>query len=150
MKLAPVALALAAVATLSGCQTQDDIYVTDAWVRLAAVEGRPAAAYFTLHGYSKDSTLIDVANPVSLRTEIHETMTHDNMSTMAAITAVPLPAKSTVAFTPGGKHVMLFDVNPSVKPGSTIPLTLTFTGFPRIEVDAVVVAAGDPAPFKDK
>src|SRR3546814_12502294 len=74
-------------------------------------------------------------------------MTHCSMSSMAPIETVPLPAKSTIVFAPGGKHVMLFGVNPSVKPGATIPLTLTFTGFPRIEVDAVVVAAGDPAPF---
>src|SRR3546814_13410254 len=72
----PSAIALAATAALSGCQTQDDIVVSDAWVRLPAVAGRPAAAYFTVHGYSKDSTLIDVADPVSLRTEMHETMTH--------------------------------------------------------------------------
>ncbi|RIA37766.1 hypothetical protein DFR49_3654 [Hephaestia caeni] len=146
----PIAIALAAAAALSGCQTQDDIVVSDAWVRLPAVAGRPAAAYFTIHGYSKDSALIDVADPVSIRTEMHETMTHGSMSSMAPIETVPLPAKSTVVFAPGGKHVMLFGVNPSVKPGATIPLTLTFTGFPRIEVDAVVVAAGDPAPFKDK
>src|SRR3546814_16450658 len=70
----PSAIALAATAALSGCQTQDDIVVSDAWVRLPAVAGRPAAAYFTVHGYSKDSTLIDVADPVSIRTEMHETM----------------------------------------------------------------------------
>src|SRR3546814_15361703 len=72
---------------------------------------------------------------------------YSDLSSMAPIETVPLPAKSTIVFAPGGKHVMLFGVNPSVKPGATIPLTLTFTGFPRIEVDAVVVAAGDPAPF---
>src|SRR3546814_5403235 len=70
---------------------------------------------------------------------------YSDLSSMAPIETVPLPAKSTIVFAPGGKHVMLFGVNPSVKPGATIPLTLTFTGSPRIEVDAVVVAAGDPA-----
>src|SRR3546814_13689938 len=114
----PIAIALAATAALSECQTQDDIVVSDAWVRLPAVAGRPAAAYFTVHGYSKDSTLIDVADPVSIRTEMHETMTHGSMSSMAPIDTVPLPAKYPSVFAPGGTHVMLFGVNPSAKPGA--------------------------------
>lgn len=128
---------------------QDDIYATHAWVRLPAVEGRPAAAYFTLHGHSKDSALINVTSPVAIKTEMHETMAKGNMTSMAPIERVPLPADSTVAFAPGGRHVMLFDVNPVIKPGSTVPLRLTFVGFPQIEVDAVAVAAGAPSPFED-
>ena len=147
MKSAFVALACAVA--LSGCNAQDDIYVTDAWVRLPAVEGRPAAAYFTLHGYSKDSALINVTSSVAIKSEMHETMARGNMTSMTPIERVPLPADATVAFAPGGRHVMLFNVNPAIKPGSAVPLRLTFTGLPQIEVDAVAVAAGAPAPFKD-
>jgi copper(I)-binding protein len=142
-------VALACAAALSGCNAQDDIYVTDAWVRLPAVEGRPAAAYFTLHGYSKDSALINVTSSIAIKAEMHETMAKGSMTSMAPIERVPLPANATVAFAPGGRHVMLFDVNSTVQPGSTVPLRLTFTGFPQIEVDAVAVAAGAPSPFKD-
>src|SRR3546814_21016693 len=102
----PSAIALAATAALSGCQTQDDIVVSDAWVRLPAVAGRPAAAYFPVHGYSKDSTLIDVADPVSIRTEMHETMTHGSMSSMAPDETVPLPANATLVAAPGGQQVV--------------------------------------------
>ncbi|HVI99190.1 MAG TPA: copper chaperone PCu(A)C [Sphingomonas sp.] len=147
---APFAIVLAAAAALSGCHKQDQIAVTDAWVRLPAVPGRPAAAYFTLHGMSKDSALINVATTVAIRTEMHESMTEHGMARMAPIKTVPLPADATVAFAPGGKHVMLFEMNPGIKPGATVPLTLTFTGFPRVEVDAVAVAAGAPAPFANK
>src|SRR3546814_10955663 len=121
----PIAIALAATAALSECQTQDDIVVSDAWVRLPAVAGRPAAAYFPVHGYSKDSTLIDVADPVSIRTELHETMNHGSMSSMAPIEPVPLHAKSTIVFAPGGKPVMLFGVTSSVKPAQTTQLQPT-------------------------
>src|SRR3546814_14034413 len=78
---------------------------------------------------------------------MHETMTHGSMSSMAPIETVPLPAKSTIVFAPGGTPAMLFGVTPSVKPGATIPLTLTSPGFPRPEVDAVHVLADDPPPF---
>jgi len=147
--LRPAFAAVALAAALSGCNAQDDIYATEAWVRLPAVEGRPGAAYFTLHGYSKDSALINVLSPVAIKTEMHETMAKGSMTSMAPIESVPLPADSTVAFAPGGRHVMLFNINPAIKPGSTVPLTLTFTGFPRIEIDAVAVAAGAPSPFED-
>jgi copper(I)-binding protein len=147
--LRPAFAVVVFAAALSGCNAQDDIYVTDAWVRLPAVAGRPGAAYFTLHGYSKDSALVNVMSRVAIRSEMHETMAKGSMTSMAPIERVPLPADSTVTFAPGGRHVMLFHINPAIKPGSIVPLRLTFTGFPRIDVDAVAVAAGAPSPFKD-
>ena len=66
--------------------------------------------------------------------------------TMDAMQQVSVPALKTVVFAPGGKHVMLFDVDPSVKPGGQITVTLTFSDGLRIQQQADVVGAGDPAP----
>ena len=140
------ALILLAAVAIAGCSQPRQLYVGDAFVRLPAVAGRPAAAYFTLHGGQTDATLINVTTDVAIRSELHETKDAAGQMTMARLASVPVPAKRDVAFAPGGRHVMLFDVNPTVKRGGTMTLTFTFADGLRIEQDAGVIAAGDPAP----
>lgn len=119
----------------------------DAYVRLAAVPGRPAAAYFTLHGGATDLVLNGVAVPGVARAELHGSrMTGNGMATMDSLATVPIPAKADVAFAPGGRHVMLFGVPAAITPGATVPLTLRLSDGSALRVDARVIAAGDPAP----
>lgn len=133
-------------AALAGCQQPKQIYASGAYVRLPAVQGRPAVAYFTLHGGEKDATLISVTSPAVIRSELHESMMHGAVSSMAPVDDVKLPKKGRIAFAPGGRHVMLFGLNKTVAAGGTMTLVLTFADALRIEVDAPVIAAGDPAP----
>lgn len=138
---------VAAAVLLSGCQQPSEVGADGAWVRLPAVNGRPGAAYFTLRGGSQPATLLAVSAPFAVRTELHESMAgHEGMMSMAPIKDVAVPAGATVAFAPGGKHVMLFDIAPTLKPGERAPLTLAFADGKKLEVQAVVVGAGDPAP----
>ncbi|WEK43133.1 MAG: copper chaperone PCu(A)C [Candidatus Sphingomonas colombiensis] len=137
-----------AAAALAGCAQEKELAVQDAWVRLAAVPGRPAAGYFTLNGGPADATLINVSTDVAVRTEMHEMKpaAPGGMMSMDAVQQVRVPALQTVRFAPGGQHAMLFDVNPSVKPGSQITFTFTFSDGLRIQQQANVIAAGDPPP----
>ena len=136
------ALGLAAT-ILMGCSTKPkETYVDHAWVRLGAVAGNPAAAYFTIHGGPNPQTLINVTTDVAVRSEMHESQG----GAMKPVTGVPVPSGSVVKFQPGGRHVMLFSVNPGIKPAATLTLTLTFANGERILQKAGVIAAGDPAP----
>ncbi len=136
----PLALLLA-----SGCQPPENAQVDKAWVRLSAVQANPSAAYFTLTGGAKDATLTGVWTPSATRTEMHESMNAGGMMSMAPIKAVAVRAGSTVAFAPGGKHVMLYGLT-GAKPGGTIPIKFSFADGQSTIVDAKVVAAGDSAP----
>lgn len=119
----------------------------EAYVRLAAVPGRPAAAYFTVRGGATDVTLTGVAASGVARAELHGSrMTANGMATMDSLGGVPIPAKRTVTFAPGGRHVMLFGVPATVVAGATLPLTLRLSDGKAVHVDARVIAAGDPAP----
>ncbi|ONF97063.1 copper chaperone PCu(A)C [Sphingomonas jeddahensis] len=141
---------LATATVLSGCAQEKQLYISDAWVRLAAVEGRPAAGYFTIHGGPADATLVSVSTDVATRTELHESrMTHSGGMAMDSLRQVPVPALKQVRFAPGGKHAMLFNLNPVVKPGGTLTFTFTFADATRIQQNARVIAAGDPAPTKN-
>ena len=140
------ALPLLAALLLAGCEQPRQLSVTNAWVRLAAAPGRPAAAYFTLHGGPADATLVNVTTDVAIRTEMHESKDANGQMTMAKLASVKVPAMTDVAFAPGGRHVMVFDVNPSIKPGAKMTFTFTFADATRILQDATVIAAGSPAP----
>ncbi len=138
-------LLVPAVVLLAACQPAENVTIDKAWVRLSAVPDNPSAAYFTMTGGARDATLTGVAAPSATRTEMHENMTSGGMTSMAPIKAIAVRANGTVAFAPGGKHVMLFGLT-GAKPGGTIPLTLSFADGQRTTVWAKVVSAGDPAP----
>ena len=137
---------LGLVLALASCESPKVIHVGNAWVRLAAVPRGPAAAYFTLHGGPADATLISVSSDVAIRAEMHESRKSGSMASMKPIGQVALPAGSEIVFAPGGKHVMLFDVNPGIKPGAPVPLLFTFADGQRVTYKASAVGAGDPPP----
>ncbi|MEG8025599.1 copper chaperone PCu(A)C [Sphingomonas aurantiaca] len=137
-------LGVAAMA-LASCSQPKELSVDGAWVRLGAVTGRPAAAYFTVHGGPAPATLISVTTDVAIKAEMHETMDKGGMSTMAPIAKVEIPANTDVSFAPSGRHVMLFSMNSGIKPGDRVMLTFAFADGTRILNNANVVAAGTPA-----
>ena len=138
---------IVAVALLvAGCHQPAELRADGAWVRLPAVAGRPGAAYFTVHGGDKGDTLLAVSTPAALRAELHETMDAHGMKSMQPAHDIPVPARGTLAFAPGGRHVMLFDLGPAVKAGGNVPLALAFASGKKLEVQAKVVGAGDPPP----
>lgn len=140
-----ISLAIAAC-VLGACSQPAELFVDKGYVRLPAVKGNPGVAYFTLHGGDADTKLLSVTAPSVIKTELHESMMNGSMASMAPIADLPVPAKAKLTFAPGGKHVMLFNINGSVKPGGTIKLIFTFSNNLRIEYDAPVIAAGDAAP----
>ena len=140
-------LLVAAIVMVTACQQRAAPSVDKAWVRLSAVPGNPAAAYFTLKGGAKDETLTMVAAPGVARAEMHESMkSGGGMTSMAPIKLVAVRAGDTVTFAPGGKHVMLFGVKPQVQPGTTTLLSFSLGSGQKLMVQARVVGAGDPAP----
>ncbi len=121
--------------------------VADAWVRLAAVPGRPAAAYATLHGGATDAQLVQITAPGVARIELHESrMTGNGMMAMDAVAALPVAAGGTAKLAPAGYHAMMFGVPASAKPGATLPLTFRFADGHAVEATAQVVGAGEAAP----
>jgi len=108
------------------------------------VTGRPAAAYFTVHGGPTPTTLISVTTDVAIKSEMHETMAKNGVTSMTPLARVDIPANTDVAFAPGGRHVMLFDMNSGIKPADRVTLTFAFADGTRIINNATVVAAGTP------
>jgi periplasmic copper chaperone A len=132
------------VIALSSCGAKPVEQVTDARVTLPAVAGRPGAAYFTLHGGERPNLLLEISSPQVMRVELHDMIESGGTMHMSAIEGgIDVPAGDEVAFAPGGKHAMLFDISPSVKPGRKMPLSFRYTDGRVIEVQAEVRAPGD-------
>lgn len=136
--------AILASAVLAGCQ-QAELTVKDASVQLPVVSGRPGAAYFTIKGGAQATSLVAVSSPAAIRAEMHEMKEEGGMMTMAPLKDVAIPAGGTVEFKPGGKHIMLFDISPSVRAGGTVPLRLSFADGKTVEVKAAARTMGDAA-----
>jgi len=134
-----------ALLSLLACQKREPVQkVTDVWIRLGAVDTAPAAAYFKVYGGPKADKLLQISSDVNTRTELHESMQTGTMASMKPTGPVDIPAGGKVEFKPGGRHAMLFGMNPAIKPGTPVTLTFTFASGQEIEVDAGTQSAAAP------
>lgn len=141
----PVPIALLAIA---GCHPgAAKLRADHGWVRLAAVPGRPAAAYLTIHGGPEPTRLVAIESTAVGSSELHQSMKTGSMVGMQRLDGLDVPAGGEVSFAPGGNHVMLFGVSPQVKPGQTMRLSIRFEKGQPLTLDAKVISAGDPAPY---
>lgn len=136
-----VALKLANVGPMAARAT-----VAGAWIRLPAVPGRPAAGYFTAAFSGSGEVLAKVSSPAASRIEMHLTSMHGGMSRMQPVAEVGADRATEIVFAPGGRHLMIYGLDPALKPGATVPLTLAFRRAPPVTVQATLVGAADPAP----
>jgi len=145
------AIAALALLALGGCHrntageapaaplTQAGVLVTGGRLVLPAVPGRPAAAYFTLSNQSSaPASITQVTVEHAGKAEMHTT----TKTSMDALPRLDVPAGESVLFAPGGKHVMVFDLAPSVVAGSAVEVTFTSAAGKRITGQLQVEAAG--------
>jgi periplasmic copper chaperone A len=129
---------------LAACQPSKPEGVSGATVTLPAAAGRPGVAYFTLSGGKVDARLMGVTSPKIIRIELHDSMMQGGAMTMKPLAdGVAVPAGASLVFAPGGKHAMLFDIEPHVRPGDKLALHFTFADGHTLDADADVKAPGD-------
>lgn len=127
---------------LSACGQDKVLYVDQAWVRLSPNEDMPSAGYFTVHGGEEDVRLLSVISPAVIRIELHESKEHNGIMSMDPVSGVDIPARSDIAFGPGGKHLMIWGINQAIKAQGKLPLTFIFSNGDRILYDAVLRKPG--------
>lgn len=107
----------------------DGVLVNSGRLVLPAVKGNPAAAYFTVSNQSGAvATLTGVEVAHAGKAEMHVTL--DGI--MEAVPKLDIGSGQSVAFGPGGKHAMVFDVSPELQPGGTTDVTLVFSDGSKI------------------
>lgn len=119
-----------------------ELAISDGRLVLPAVSGNPGVAYFRLtNGTAEPAALAAVTVAGATKAEMHET----SGGSMAPITVVNIAPGAEAAFEPGGKHIMLFDLAKSLKPGDTAKITLNFSGGKTVSGDLKVEAVGGEA-----
>lgn len=122
------------------------ISVSGAWARATVAKVANSAIYFRIdnHGERAD-TLLSARSEVSRAVELHQTRVTNGVVGMRHVKeGVPVPARSSVTFAPGGYHVMLVGVKAPLEKGRTFPLTLKFAKAGEIAVSVTVGEAGPP------
>lgn len=118
----------------------------DAWVRGTVPAQTTTGAFMTITS-TADAKLLAASTPVAKAAEIHESMMHGSTAHMHEVDSIALPAGKPVSLKPGGHHVMLMGLARPLKPGDTVPLTLTIEEKGKrstLEVKAAVRPLGGP------
>lgn len=145
----PLALAaLAATAlTLSSCGENlgkgQQLNVVSGHIVMGATPDRPAVGYFRVTGGPQPVKLVAVTADYAQRVEMHESVKENGMMTMKPLASADVPAKGSLVFKQGGKHLMIWGVNPAAVRAGKLPMAFVFTNNnnERILFDLVIKQA---------
>lgn len=145
---AALALTMAAIIALAAGARAGDIEVGQAFARASATQGaKTASLYMTLtnRGSSPDR-LVGVATEAAPMAYVHETTDADGVTEMRRADGIELASGASVAFKPGGRHIMLMGLRAPLQKGETLRLQLTFekSDSLKIAVPVAGVAADGP------
>jgi copper(I)-binding protein len=131
-------LLLAAAIVLAACSNAAPT-VSGAWVRPASTNG-VSAAYFTITASpGAADSLVSATSPAAAMVMLHDTTTDGTgMTGMVEMTRADIPAGTSVAFAPGGRHLMLTGLTGPLVAGATIELDLVFEHAGVIVVQAEI------------
>nr|WP_224745960.1 copper chaperone PCu(A)C [Neiella litorisoli] len=121
------------ITSASACE----LTIENAYVR-SVIPGVPnTAAFLSIANdcqqpVSLVSGQTDVADRVELHTHVHD----DGMMKMRQVDAIVVPASGSVQLKPGGYHLMMMGVDPSINQATSIPILLTFSNGKQLSFDA--------------
>ena len=91
------------------------------------IPARPAAGYFTLTNAGDTAHhLIGASSPGCGTLMLHQSRSENGQETMVPVKSVDVPAHGSVSFAPGGYHLMCMKPAATLKPGTSVPVTLRF------------------------
>jgi periplasmic copper chaperone A len=144
MRIGLVLLSLSAAlaAGLPAIAAESGLGLSGAYMQ-TTIPSRPAAGYFTLKNDGDvDHVLVGASSPGCESIMMHKSESVGGMEKMLMVDSVAVPAHQSVAFAPGGFHLMCMSPAETMKPGSSVPVTLTFEGGISLTRDFPVRSAG--------
>ncbi len=134
-----LAVAALLAATPASAETVGSITVNDAWVRALARGNLGVTAYFQLVNRGENADrLVEVYSGPFGRATFGEVHTRGIVPKVEPVDAIEVPAYGVVTLRPGHVFVILTPQARSIRPGTSVPLTLTFERSGQVEVAARV------------
>ena len=138
-------LALACVAPAQTGQNPASIEIVQPWARATPGMTQTGAVYLTIRSPVADR-LVAASTPVADAAQLHEMEMAGMVMKMRQLGSVTIPAGHSVAFRPGGMHIMLVGLKAPLRPGQSFPLTLTFAKTGERTVMVIVGKVGAMGP----
>jgi copper(I)-binding protein len=138
-------LALMLLLTTACGGASESLVVDHAEIRVAPVGAVTASAYFVVRNTGAVAdTLASVTSGAADSVSLHESMDHgDGVMMMMPLEWIAIPAGDSVAFTQGGRHVMLERFAKPLVIGDSARLTFTFRSGRVLDVTAAVRQVGE-------
>jgi periplasmic copper chaperone A len=115
------------------------VVVSHPWFRYLLPQ-IPAGGFMTLHNPNDKPILLEgVRSPACGMAMLHESISSGGTERMIMVKTITVPANGDFAFSPGGYHVMCME--PRMKVGETVPVTLLFQNAPPVTVTFPVYGA---------
>ncbi len=128
----------------SWANAEDDIRITNAWVKLSPPGARVYAAYLDIENLtSRDYQIVAVSADCCKQVSLHETQLRDGSVSMIHREHLDVPAQSRLSLSPGGLHLMLAGVQSPLKLNDNLIIQLHFSDGQRMMVQAPVRRNGD-------
>ena len=125
-----------------------DLTITQAWSRATPKGAKTGGGYLTIENKgSAPDRLIGGSADVAGKVEVHEMATNNGVMTMRPLDqGLTIDPGKTVKLTPGGYHLMLFDLKSPLKQGDKVPVSLEFEKAGKVKVSLDVQGVGAPGP----
>ena len=110
---------------ISACSKQASIEIKNQWVRASNDGQDVSAAYMTIIS-NEDTSLITIDSDVADVIEIHSMSMENGVMKMRMLDTLDLTAGKPTELSPGGFHLMLFDLKKPLTAGKEAHFTLHF------------------------
>lgn len=102
-----------------------DIQVISPWARATVRAQKTGSAFMELKS-AQGATLVGATSPVAGSVELHEMKMEGEVMKMRAVPRLAVPAGKAVKLTPGGYHLMLYELKQQLVQGTRVPIKLEF------------------------
>lgn len=119
---------------------QAELVIEQGWIRAVPPVSTTTAGYFVARNTGEAALVLEgVSAEIAGAAEMHEmSANEDGTRSMHRLREVILAAGDSVAFAPGGKHLMLFRLARPLTVGESLPVCLAVRGGEAVCADFVV------------
>lgn len=111
------------------------VKVEDAWIRWLPAN-LPAGGYAkVVNDTDKPVELVGASSPSYGEVMLHQTVEQGGMMKMLHVNTITIAPHKSMAFAPGGYHIMLMQPKPGIEPGQKLPVTLEFKGGEKVTAE---------------